>query len=381
MLVGQGALDATDAVIAVAQQLGAGVAKALNGLAAVPDDLPFVTGSVGLIGTQASAQLMAGCDTLLMVGTSFPYAEWLPEPGQARAVEIDVDATRLGHRYPTEVNLAGDARATLEALLPLLSERDRSAWRHDVEGWVARWRRVLAEQAAVSADPVNPQLVFEELSPRLPDGTILLADSGSGTAWWARHLRIRRGMSAALSGTLATMGPAVPYALAARLAFPDRPVVAATGDGAMQMLGINALIDLACHAPASGPPTVVLVLNNRDLAMVSWEQRTMAGDAKLDASQDLPSFDYAAYARQIGLEGIRVERPEDVVGALERALAATRPVVIDAVTDPEVPPMPPETRGEFVKGFAAAVAKGDSGAAQMVRQAVKAKVKDFTARD
>jgi pyruvate dehydrogenase (quinone) len=381
MLVGQGARGATDEVLAVADALGAGIAKALNGLAVVPDDVPFVTGSVGLIGTRASARMMSGCDTLLMAGTGFPYAEWLPEPGAARAVQIDIDPSRLGTRYPTEVNLVGDAAETLRALLPLLRRRDPDdPWRRRIAEDVDRWRAQLAEEAEASADPVNPQQVFEALAARLPDNAILLADSGSATAWWARHLRIRRGMDAALSGTLATMCPAVPYALAARLAHPTRPVIATTGDGAMQMLGINGLIDLARHVPDGAAPTVVLVVNNGDLNLVSWEQRAMAGEPKLDASQDLPPFDHAAFARQIGLEGIRVERPVDVGPALDRALAARRPVVVDVVCDPEVPPLPPEIRADEAKGFAKAVVKGDSGARHMVEQAVKGAIRDLGTR-
>src|SRR3954463_10868386 len=249
MLVGQGAKAATDEVIEVAELLGAGVAKALNGRAAVPDDLPFVTGSIGLLGTKPSDDMMQGADTLLMVGTSFPYSEWLPEPGQARGVQIDIDGRLVGMRYPTEVNLVGDARETLRALLPLLKGKEDRAWREEIEANVKRWWEILDDRAHQSADPLNPQLVFHELSSRLPDRAILTADSGSATNWWARHLRMREGMQAALSGTLATMCPAIPYALAAKFAFPDRPVIASIGDGAIQMIGINAMIDVARYAP------------------------------------------------------------------------------------------------------------------------------------
>jgi pyruvate dehydrogenase (quinone) len=256
----------------------------------LPDDLPHVTGSVGLIGTRPSDDMMQGCDTLLMVGTGFPYAEWLPEPGAARAVQIDIDGARLGIRYPNEVNLVGDARQTLQALLPLLRARTDGSWREGIEAGVAQWWRTLAERAHASAEPVNPQLVFHELSARLPDRAIVLADSGSSTVWWARHLRLRAGMDAALSGTLASMGPAVPYALAAKLAHPDRPVIACLGDGAMQMLGMNGLIDLAAYAHRWSGPLVVLVVNNGDLNMVTWEQRRPAGDAKQPDTQNLPPW-------------------------------------------------------------------------------------------
>jgi pyruvate dehydrogenase (quinone) len=380
ILVGQGARHAADELVEVAELLGAGVAKALNGRAVLPDDLPFVTGSIGLLGTKPSADMMEGCDTLLMVGTSFPYSEWLPEPGQARGVQIDIDAGRLGIRYPIEVAMVGDAAATLRALVALLERKQDRAWRREIEEGVERWWRLLDERGQVEADPINPQLVFHELSARLPDDAIVLADSGSATNWFARHLRLRDGMDAALSGTLATMCPAVPYALAAKLAFPRRPVVACLGDGAMQMLGINGLIDLARYQERWSPPLVVLVLNNSDLNQVTWEQRVLAGDAKLPASQDLPPFDFAAYARQVGLEGIRVEDPGEIGPAWDRALAAARPVVIDVVTDPEVPPLPPHIRPEHAKGFARAILHGDPESARMVRQSLREKLKDLVTR-
>src|SRR4051812_5603591 len=342
ILIGQGAKRAVGEVEQVAELLGAGVAKALNGRAVLPDDLPYVTGPIGLLGSKPSYELMEGCDTLLMVGTSFPYSEWLPEPGKARGVQIDIDGRLIGTRYPTEVNLVGDAGDTLRALLPRLRRQNDRSWREEIEGEVERWWRILGEQAEQPADPVNPQLVFHELSPRLPDRAILTADSGSATNWWARHLRMRRGMDAALSGTLATMCPAVPYALAAKFAHPDRPVIAAIGDGAMQMLGINALIDLARFRDRwSNQQLVVCVLNNQDLNQVTWEQRVMSGDPKLNASQILPDFPYAEYARQLGLPGIRVDRPEDVGRGWDAALAAEGPSVLEVVPAPEVPPLPP----------------------------------------
>jgi pyruvate dehydrogenase (quinone) len=381
MLIGQGAAHAAGEVVQVAELLGAGVAKALNGRAALPDDLPFVTGSIGLLGTKPSADMMAGCDTLLMVGTSFPYAEWLPEEGQARAVQIDIDGRLLGMRYaPTEVNLVGDSRDTLQALIPLLARKEDRSWREELEGEIDRWWRILDDRAQESADPLNPQLVFHELSKRLPDKCILTADSGSATNWWARHLRMRTGMKAALSGTLATMCPGVPYALAAKFAYPDRPVVAALGDGAMQMLGLNALIDIARYADRwTNPQCVIAVLHNDDLNQVTWEQRVQAGDPRLDASQVLPDFQYARYAELLGLEGIRVERPEDVGPAWDEALAAGGPVVLEAITDPEVPPLPPHIRFEQAKHMAKAL-PGDPHRGRIVKQAVKGKLDEFVNR-
>ncbi|MEA2294440.1 MAG: hypothetical protein QOE86_2079, partial [Solirubrobacteraceae bacterium] len=286
MLIGQGALGAEAEVRQVAELLGSGVAKALNGKAALPDDLPYVTGSIGLLGTKPSDDMMEGCDTLLMVGTNFPYSEWLPEPGQARAVQIDIDGRLIGMRYPLDVPLVGDARETLRALIPLLERKRDRSWVEGIERDVERWWSILDDRAHQSADPLNPQLVFHELSARLPDRAILTADSGSATNWWARNVRVREGMKTALSGTLASMCPAIPYGIAAKFAFPDRPVIAAIGDGAMQMIGINSLIDVArYHERWSNQVFVVCLLNNADLNQVTWEQRVMNGDPKLEASQ------------------------------------------------------------------------------------------------
>jgi pyruvate dehydrogenase (quinone) len=381
MLIGQGALGAEEEVMATADALACGVAKALNGRAALPDELPYVTGSIGLLGTKPSNDMIEGCDTLLLVGTNFPYSEWLPEVGQARCVQIDIDGRLIGMRYPTEVPLVGDAQETLRGLLPLLTRKEDRAWREEIEAGVARWWEILDDRARQEANPVNPQLVFQELSPRLPDQAILTADSGSATNWWARHLKLRAGMKAALSGTLATMCPAVPYALAAKFAYPDRPVIAAIGDGAMQMIGINALIDIARYAPRwSNQQLVVVVLHNNDLNQVTWEQRVMEGDAKLDASQVLPDFPYADYARMIGLEGIRVDRPEDMGDAWDRALAAGRPCLLEVITDPEVPPLPPHIRFEQASGMAKALMSRDPAAKEMVTQSLKGKLAEFVNR-
>jgi pyruvate dehydrogenase (quinone) len=381
ILVGAGAKGAFGEVAEAADRLGAGVARALNGRSVVPDDVPWVTGSIGLLGTKPSYDLMERCDTLLMVGSSFPYSEWLPEPGKARGVQIDLDARLIGTRYPMEVNLVGDAAQTLRALLPLLVQKTDHSWREEVESGVARWWEVLDEQAHLPADPINPQLVFHELSSRLPDRVMLTADSGSATDWWARHLRLRTGMDAALSGTLATMCPAVPYALAAKLAFPDRPVIASIGDGAMQMLGINALIDVAHYAKGwSDQRFVVGILNNGDLNQVTWEQRVMSGDPKLEASQVLPPFDYAGYARLLGLHGVRVDRPQDVGAAWDEALAAGRPAVVEFVTDPEVPPLPPHIRFDQVKALAHTLREGDAAAPRFMKQALRSKLSELLTR-
>jgi pyruvate dehydrogenase (quinone) len=371
ILAGAGALSATDEVIETAELLGAGVAKALLGKAALPDDLPFVTGSIGLLGTRPSWELMDGCDTLLVVGSSFPYAEFLPKPGQARGVQIDIDGRMLSIRYPMEVSLVGDSAATLRALMPLLRHKEDRSWRRSIERDVERWWRVLEQRAAQEADPINPELVFHELSPRLPDDCIITVDSGSSANWFARDVRIRRGMMASLSGTLATMGPGVPYAIAAKFAHPHRPVIALVGDGAMQMNGLNELITVAKYWRRwSDPRLVVLVLNNRDLNLVTWEQRAFQGDPKYDAAQQIPDFPYAQFSELIGLKGIRVDAPDQVGDAWDTALRAERPCVLEAVTDPEVPPLPPHISFEQAKNFALATIS-DPARGAMVGNALK----------
>ncbi|HET7170434.1 MAG TPA: thiamine pyrophosphate-requiring protein [Gaiellales bacterium] len=372
MLVGQGALGARDEVVSTAERLGAGVAKALLGKAAVPDDLPFVTGSIGLLGTRPSWELMDGCDTLLMVGSSFPYSEFLPEEGQARGVQIDIDGRMLGIRYPMEVQLVGDARATLAALLPLLQPKTDTSWREQIERSIADWRHVLEERALAPADPVNPQRVFHELGRRLPDGVILTSDSGSAANWFARDLPMRDGMMASLSGNLATMGAGVPYAIGAKFAHPDRPVIALVGDGAMQMNGMAELLTIAKYRERwSDQRLIVLVLNNRDLNQVTWEQRVMQGDPKYEASQSIPDFPYAQFAELIGLDGIRVDDPDAVGDAWDRALAAGRPVVLEAITDPEVPPLPPHITFEQARHLAEAVVRGDPDRGSVIRQSLR----------
>jgi pyruvate dehydrogenase (quinone) len=378
MLIGQGALHAADEVMAVADTLGAGVAKALLGKAALSDELPYVTGSIGLLGTKPSWTLMQECDTLLMVGSSFPYSEFLPQEGQARGVQIDIDGRMLGIRYPMEVNLVGDSAETLRALLERLHRKDDRSWRERIEAEVAEWWKLMDSRAHLSAEPLNPQLVFHELSKRLPDGAIISSDSGSAANWFARDVKLRAGMMASLSGTLATMGAGVPYAVGAKFAHPTRPVIALVGDGAMQMNGINELITIAKYREAwPDQRLIVLVLNNRDLNQVTWEQRAMEGDPKFKGSQDLPDFPYARYAEMLGLIGIRVDTPEAVGDAWDRALAADRPVVYEAVTDPEVPPLPPHITLEQARALSSALLSGDPNSGRIVRQAFKQKVQEF----
>lgn len=371
ILAGAGALGAGEALAAVAERLGAGVAKALLGKAVLPDDLPWVTGSIGLLGTEASDWMMRHCDTLLMVGSRFPYSEFLPAEGDARGVQIDLDPAMTSIRFPMEVNLTGDSRATLEALLPLLQQKD-GGWRGKIERRVKDWHESEGKRALLEADPVNPELVFREASSRLPDGAILAADSGSAANWYARAISIRPGMKASLSGGLATMCPGVPYAIAAKFAYPERVAVAFVGDGAMQMLGNAGLITVARYwRQWADPRLVVAVLNNRDLNQVTWELRGMTSSPKVPETQELPGFDYAAYARQLGLEGIEVTAPGELGGAWDRAFAADRPVVLDVHTDPDVATLPPHITLEQARSFASALVEGDPDAGGILWQTFK----------
>jgi pyruvate dehydrogenase (quinone) len=352
MLVGAGALGATDEVIAVAQKLQAGVAKALLGKAALPDDLPWVTGSLGLLGTKPSWDLMKGCDTFLMIGSAFPYSEFLPDPGDARGVQIDINGTLLSLRYPMEVSMVGDSAVTLRALLPLLEQKPAGHWRRGIETGMAAWWKTLEERAMASADPINPQRVFWELSKRLPENCIMTADSGSVANWYARDIKMRRGMMGSLSGGLASLGAATPYAMAAKMAFPDRVVIAFIGDGAMQMNGLNVMITISKYWKEwSDPRLIVMVLNNRDLNQVTWEERIQLGDGKTESTQSIPDFPYHKYAELAGLKGIFVDDPEKLGAAWDEALAADRPVILECYTDPNVPPLPPHITLTEAKNF------------------------------
>ncbi len=371
ILVGAGALQATDEVLQISDILGAGVSKALLGKAVIPDDAPGCCGSIGLLGTKPSWDMMMNCDTLLMIGSSFPYSEFLPKEGQARGVQIEIDGKMSSMRYPMEVPLVGDSAETLRALIPLLTRKTDRSWRETIDKNIADWWKVLEARAMNSADPINPERVFWELSPRLPENCILSSDSGSAANWFARDLKIRRGMMASLSGNLATMGPGVPYAIAAKFAWPDRVAIALVGDGAMLMNGINGLITIANYWKEwSDPRLIILVLANHDLNQVTWEQRIMNGDPKFKPSQEVPDFHFARYAEMLGLTGIRVDQPEQIAPAWDEALAANRPVVIEAVTDPEVPPLPPHITFKEAMNFSKSLLH-DSSRKGMIRGAMK----------
>ncbi|MET9793237.1 thiamine pyrophosphate-requiring protein [Streptomyces canus] len=379
ILIGQGAAGARAEVERIAELLGAGVAKALLGKDALSDELPYVTGSIGLLGTRPSYELMRDCDTLLTIGSSFPYTQFLPDFGKARGVQIDIDPHMVGMRYPYEVNLVGDAKATLQRLIPMLDvERDWREWYDTVCDNVTRWREVMERQAQQSADPINPEYVARALDPLLPDNAIVTSDSGSTANWYARHLTMRPGMRSSLSGTLATMGPGVPYAIGAKFAHPDRPAIALVGDGAMQMNGMAELITAAKYRDLwEDPRLIVAIWNNHDLNQVTWEMRAMEGAPSFLPSQQLPDVQYAAFARSLGLTGIRVEKPEDVEAAWRAGLEADGPAVLEFLTDPAVPPIPPHATWEQMEATAASILKGDADRASMVKQGFKAKVQEF----
>lgn len=378
ILVGAGALDAADEVIQIAEMLGAGVAKALLGKAVLPDDLPYVTGSIGLLGTKPSYDMMMECDTLLMIGSSFPYSEFLPKEGKARGVQIDISGKMLSIRYPMEVCLQGDSRETLRALLPLLQQKTDRSWQEQLIKETQKWWKILEARSQDSANPINPQLVFWELSKRLPDNCIFSADSGSTAAWFARDLKIRKGMKASLSGNLATMCPAMPYTIAAKFAFPDRVPICLIGDGAFQMLGMVGMITIAKYWKEwADPRLVVLVLNNQDLNMVTWEQRAMVGDPRYDASQGVPDIPYAEYAKLLGLDGIKIDDPKKLADGLDWAFSLQRPVLIEACTDPSVPMLPPHVNFKEMKAFGAAMIGGDSKAWDVIKQTYKDVVDEY----
>ncbi|WP_410573772.1 thiamine pyrophosphate-requiring protein [Amycolatopsis sp. cmx-4-61] len=378
ILVGQGARGAAEEVREVAEVTGAGVAKALLGKDVLPDDLPWVTGSIGLLGTRPSYEMMRDCDTLLIVGSNFPYSQFLPDFGQARAVQIDLDGRFIGMRYPTEVNLVGDSAATLRALLPRLQSKPDRSWRETIEKNVASWWETVEKEAAVDADPVNPMAIVSELSKRIPENAIVTADSGSSTNWYARNLRMRGDIRGSLSGTLATMGPGVPYAIGAKFAHPDRPVIALVGDGAMQMNGLAELITIARYQHLwSDPRCVICVFHNNDLNQVTWELRAMGGAPKFEESQVLPDVDYAGFALSLGLAAVTVEKPDQLASAWDTALTAGKPAVLDVRCDPDVPPIPPHATFEQVKSAAQAVLKGDPDALHLVAQGVKTKLQEF----
>ncbi len=378
ILIGAGCKGAQEEVTEVANILGAGVAKALLARSLLDDAEPWVTGSVGLLGTKASWNMMQGCDTLFMIGSSFPYPQFLPEEGQARGVQIDIDGRMLSLRFPMEVALVGDAKESLRALIPMLTYKQDRSWRQRIELDVADWWKVAEARAMNEAHPLNPQRVFWDLSPKLASNTIITVDSGSGANWFARDLKMKPSMQASLSGNLATMGCAMPYAIAAKFAYPDRPVLAIAGDGAMQMNGLNELITVSKYWKEwADPRFVVLVLNNQDLNQVTWEQRVLAGNPRFEDAQDLPNFSYAGYAESLGFDAYYMDNPDDVERIWVEALANRHPVLVEAKVDPNVAPLPPHVTAEQARHWWQAIMRGDANSLAVLRMSIKDLVENY----
>jgi pyruvate dehydrogenase (quinone) len=378
ILAGQGARGCQAELKKVADLLGAGIAKPLLGKDVLPDDLPFVTGAIGLLGTRPSFEMMRDCDTLLVVGSNFPYTQFLPKYGQARAIQIDVDAKWIGMRYPFDVNLVGDAALTLQALIPHLSRKADRSWAEVIHANTARWWQTMEAEAMVEAEPVNPMRLFWELNKRLPPNAIVVADSGSAANWYARDLSFRGDVRGSLSGTLATMGPAVPYAIGAKFAHPDRPVIAFEGDGAMQMNGLAELITIKRYWPEwSDPRLVVAILHNNDLNQVTWEMRALAGSPKFEESQNLPDVDYAAFAASLGLGAKTITDPEALGPAWQDVLRADRPYVLDVHCDPSIPPIPPHATLQQMKSAGGALLQGDANRLSVLKEGIKTKAQEI----
>jgi pyruvate dehydrogenase (quinone) len=348
-------------VIEAATIAGAGIITALRGKDVVPADVPFHTQQVGLLGSLPSLHQINGCDTIVLLGTNYPYGEFLPKTGQARGIQVDIRPEQLGVRYPTEVNLWGDVGATLKALIPMLEKKADRSWQEKIEEEWRGWEREMEDQAMLSfPDGGNPRRVFHELNQRLPENAIVTCDAGTTADWYGHHIRLRRGMKGDLSGRLATMMAAMPYAEAAKFAFPERTVICTIGDGAFQMLGMNELITIKKYMSRwSNPQFIVVVMHNDDLAQVSWEMRTEDGNPVWRGSQDVESVDYAGWAELLGFKGIRVTDDDFAAAAIEEALAYRGVTVIDAHVTRNAPPLPAKITKEYRNNMIKAMVKGD----------------------
>jgi pyruvate dehydrogenase (quinone) len=381
LLVGAGAKGATEEVLQLAEKTGAGIVTALRGKQVVPSDVPFHTQQLGLLGTMPSYTMMKECDTLVMLGSNYPYAQFLPDSGQARGIQVDLQPGHLGVRYPMELNLWGDVKATVRGLLPLLTKQKNRAWQRKIADEMKDWEAEMVELAHVDADPISPRRVFYELNQRLPDDAIVTCDAGSTADWYGHHIRLRGRMMGDLSGRLATMLAAMPYAVAAKFAHPDRPVICTIGDGAFQMLGMNELITIKKYMKEwTNKQFIVMVLHNDDLTQVSWEMRTEDANPRWEGSQDLESIDYAGYARVLGFNGIKVADPDEVGDAWDRAFAHDGLTLLDMHTDKNVPPLPPHISAEYAKNTFTALLKGDPDEWGVVRDSAQALVAEGAAR-
>src|SRR5438270_173204 len=371
ILVGQGALDATDTLEQTADKLGAPVIKALLGKAAVPDESPFTTGGIGLLGTKPSQEAMENCDTLLMVGSSFPYIEFLPKPGQAKSVQIDLDPIKIGLRYSVDVGLVGDSRRTLEALLPLLEhKKDRKFLKNAQEG-KKDWEELMLKRATNMDKPMKPQVIAHELGKRLRDDAIISSDSGTITTWWARHIPAKRGQLYSCSGTLATMACGLPYTVAAQLAYPQRQCVAFIGDGGFSMLMAELVTAVKYKLPI-----VVVVIKNNTLGQIKWEQMVFLGNPEFGV--DLQPIDFVKFAEACGATGYRIDDPKDCGAALDRALAnVTGPVVIEAVVDPFEAPMPAKVTFDQATKFAESLLRGEPNREKIIATQISDRVREL----
>jgi len=375
-IVGHGSNGATDEVLKAAELCGAGLITALRAKQVVPSDVPYHSQQLGLLGSLPSVHQMSGCDTLLMLGTNYPYGQFLPKSGQARAIQVDLKPEQMGLRYPTELNLWGDVKATLTALIPHLDQKTDLSWQNTVAEEMVEWENEMQAQAMLSyEDGVNPRRVYHELNKRLPPRAIVTADAGSTADWYGHHIRLRRGMMGDLSGRLASMLAAMPYAIAAKFAYSDRSVICTIGDGAFQMLGLNELITIKKYLKEwANPQLIIMVLHNDDLTQVSWEMRTEDANPVWSTSQDVESVDYAGWAELLGFTGIRVKTDDDVADAWDTAFANRGITVIDAYTSKNVPPLPAHITLEFAKNTAEALLKGDPDEMDVIRDSAKALV-------
>src|ERR1051326_4642854 len=372
MLAGQGALHATDALEQIADKLGAPIVKPLLGKAAVPDDSPFTTGGIGLLGTKPSQEALEDCDTLLIVGSSFPYIEFLPKPGQARAIQIELDPMKVGLRYDVEVGLVGDSRRTLEVLLPLLKRKQERKFLEKAQEGMKDWHELMLKRATHMQKPMKPQVIAPELGLRLRDDAIVSSDSGTITTWWARHMPAKRGQMYSCSGTLASMAPGVPYTIAAQLAYPNRQCVAFVGDGGFSMLMAELVTAVKYKLPI-----IVVVIKNNTLGQIKWEQMVFLGNPEYGV--DLQPIDFVKFAEACGAVGFRIDDPKECGDILGRALASSTagPVVIEAVVDPFEAPMPPKVTLEQATKFAESLVRGEPNRKEIVATVVADKVREL----
>lgn len=370
ILAGRGALDAGDELEKVAELLGGPIIKALLGKACVPDDSAYTTGGIGLLGTAPSQEAMENCETLLIVGSSFPYIEFYPAPGKAKAVQIDRDATRIGLRYPVEVGLVGDSRASLRALIPLLRRKDDRSFLEKAQGGMKEWFELMDKRSSADDKPMKPQVIAHEISKRLPSNAIVTSDSGTNTTWWARYIMAKRGQMHTCSGNLATMACGFPYAIGAQVAYPDRPVIAFVGDGGFSML----MAELATCVKYKLPVKVFIIKNNY-LGQIMWEQMVFLGNPEFAC--DLQPIDFAMYARACGAAGFSVQDPSHCGHIVEEALAVDGPAVVEAVVDPYFPPLPGKIKMEQALHFAESIARGTPDRGKIIRSIMGQKIREL----